>query len=95
MEHTVMFRLKHAAGSEAETDFLAAAAELAVIPGVKNFQIRRQISPKNNLAFGIAMRFDTDDEFQVYSSHPLHTSFVQERWLPGVEEFLEADFEVL
>jgi hypothetical protein len=94
MEHTVTFRLKHAAGSAPETEFLSAAAELAAIPGVKDFQIRRQISPKNDHAFGISMQFDTDDEFQDYCNHPLHTTFVQERWIPEVEEFQEADFEM-
>jgi hypothetical protein len=49
MEHTVTFRLKHSTDSPEETDFLSALEELAEIPGVKNFRIRRQVSPKNSI----------------------------------------------
>ena len=93
MEHTVTFRLKHASGSSAETDFLFAAAELASIPGVTDFQIRRQVSSKNSHTFGISMKFDSDSEFQAYCSHALNNEFVESRWIPEVEEFQEADFE--
>ena len=95
MEHSVSFRLKHPAGSAAEADFLAAAAELAAIPGVNDFQIRRQVSPKNPHSFGISMHFDQDADFQGYLGHPLHAEFVEERWIPEVEDFLESDFEAL
>ena len=95
MEHTVTFRLKHPAGSHSEADFLASAEELAGIPGVNDFQIRRQVSLKNSHAFGISMHFDSDENFQAYSKHPLHDAFVQERWIPEVEDFQESDFEVL
>ena len=95
MEHTVTFRLKHPAGSRSEADFLASAEELAAIPGVRDFQIRRQVSPKNSHAFGISMHFDSDEDFQAYSKHPLHDAFVQERWIPEVEDFQESDFEVI
>ena len=73
----------------------SAAEELAAIPRVKDFRIRRQVSPKNSHAFGISMHFDTDQDFQAYSKHPLHDAFVQERWIPEVEDFQEADFEVI
>jgi heme-degrading monooxygenase HmoA len=95
MEHTVTFRLKHPAGSPAETDFLVAAEELAAIPGVRDFRICRQVSPKNSHAFGISMDFDSEEDFQAYCKHPLHDAFVQERWIPEVEDFQEADFEVI
>jgi heme-degrading monooxygenase HmoA len=95
MEHTVTFRLRHARGSAAEADFLSAAAQLASIPGVTDFQIRRQVSPKNSRTFGISMKFDSDDQFQVYCKYPLHSEFVEKRWIPEVEDFQEADFESL
>jgi len=69
--------------------------ELAEIPGVKNFRIRRQVSPKNSHAFGISMHFDSDEGFQAYCRHPLHHAFVQERWIPEVDDFQESDFEVM
>ncbi|NNC90074.1 MAG: Dabb family protein [Akkermansiaceae bacterium] len=95
MEHTVTFRLKHAGGSRAEADFLSAAAELASIPGVGEFRIRRQVSPKNPHRFGISMRFDGPGAFAAYCGHPLHREFVEQRWIPEVEDFQEADFEAL
>ena len=95
MEHTVTFRLKHPTGSPKEADFLSAAEELAGIPRVIDFQIRHQVSPKNSHTFGISMHFDSDEDFQVYSRHPLHDAFVRERWIPEVEDFQESDFEVI
>jgi len=95
MEHTVTFRLKHPTGSPAETDFLSALEELARIPGVKDFRIRRQVSPKNSHTFGISIHFDREEDFRAYSNHPLHDAFVQEHWIPEVEDFQESDFEVM
>lgn len=95
IEHTVTFRLNHAANSPQEEAFLAAAAELAAIPGVQDFKIRRQTSPKNGHAFGISMGFATAEEFAAYCDHPAHVEFVQQRWLKEVAEFQEADFEAL
>lgn len=93
IEHTVTFRLRHAAGSAQEQDFLQAAAQLVEIPGVLDFKIRRQTSPKNAHHYGISMRFETRADYEVYNTHPEHVDFVQNRWLAEVEDFLEADFE--
>ncbi len=95
IEHTVTFRLQHAPKSPEETDFLNAAAKLAEIPGVQDYQIRRQTSPKNSHTFGISMWFSTAQEFVDYSEHPAHVEFVQNRWLKEVADFQEADFEPL
>lgn len=95
LEHTVTFALKHAPGSPEEEDFLAAARELFAIPGVLNFQIRRQTSPKNSHSFGISMNFGTAAEFAAYLEHPDHLAFVKERWKKEVSDFQEADFEPL
>ena len=95
IEHTVTFRLNHAAGSLEESAFLNAAAELASISGVKDFQIRRQTSSKHSHTFGISMWFATQSQYLAYNEHPAHVAFVQERWLGEVAEFQEADFEPL
>jgi heme-degrading monooxygenase HmoA len=95
IEHTVTFLLKHASGSLEEQQFLQAAAALASLPGVRDFAIRRQTSAKNSHTFGITMRFDSQAAYDGYSQHPEHVAFVQERWLPEVADFLEADFEPL
>jgi hypothetical protein len=92
IEHTVTLRLKHSPGSPEEAAFLAAAAELAHLPGVRDFAIRRQVSPKLDHTFGITMRFATQADYDTYSTHPDHTAFVQTRWLPEVAVFQESDF---
>ena len=84
-----------ARGLRKEADFLSAAEDLAGIPGVKDFRIRRQVSPKNSHTFGISIHFDREEDFQAYSKHPLHDAFVQEHWIPEVEDFQESDFEVM
>ncbi len=95
IEHTVTFSLKHPPDSNEERAFLAAAGELAAIPGVGDFAIRRQISPKHPHAFGITMHFATRADYDSYNAHPLHSAFVNERWLKEVEAFQEADFTPL
>lgn len=95
MEHIVTFRLNHYSGSPAEADFLTAAAKLAAIPGVTDFRIRRQVSPKSSHTFGISMSFNSDQEFQAYCSHPLHSEFVEQRWKLEVADFQEVDFDSL
>lgn len=95
IEHTVTFRLLHSAGSPEETAFLAAARELAAIPGVRDFVVKRQISPKLAHDFGIAMRFANADDYASYNTHPQHVRFLEEHWFKEVAEFQESDFEAL
>ena len=46
IQHTVVFRLVHEAGSAAERDFLdTGRATLTAIPGVTDFAVNRQVSP--------------------------------------------------
>lgn len=92
IRHTVVFRLKHAAGSAAEQDFLAAARQLAAIPGVERFESLRQVSAKNPFTFGLSMEFADAEAYRVYSEHPDHVRFVEQRWIPEVAEFLEIDY---
>ncbi len=91
IRHSALFRLHHAAGSTGEADFLAALAGLAGIPGVKDFSISRETSPKNPYAFAVAMNFADQAAYDGYNLHPLHVAFVQSRWHPEVAEFMEHD----
>jgi len=95
IRHTVAFRLKHAAGSPEERDFLEAGRQLAAIPGVEKFEALRQVSAKNPYTFGLSMAFADQAAYDHYNQHPLHVAFVQERWIPEVAEFLETDYEAL
>lgn len=93
IRHTVAFRLKHASGSAAERDFLLAACGLAKIEGVQKFECLRQTGLKNSFTFGLSMEFDDAEAYAFYCNHPEHTAFVQRRWIPEVEEFMELDYE--
>ena len=92
IRHTVSFTLPYAEGSQEEVDFLAAAAELAAIPGVEAFEILREVSPKNEYRFGISMEFADEAAYRAYNDHPDHVRFVETRWLPEVSDFLEIDY---
>lgn len=92
--HTVVFRLVHEPGSAEERDFLdTGRAVLAAIPGVEDFTVRRQISPKSDLEHQFSMVFRDAGAYDAYNRHPAHTAFVAERWVPEVAAFQEYDFE--
>ena len=95
IRHTVVFTLKHAKGSAEEAGFLEAAKILAAIPGVKQFERLRQVSPKNDWSFGFSMEFASKTAYKGYNSHPDHVAFVRDQWLPGVSKFMEIDYEPL
>jgi hypothetical protein len=91
IQHTVVFRLVHEAGSPEEREFLATGrAVLTSIPGVEDFAIRRQVSPKSDLAHQFSMIFRDRDAYRAYDAH---TAFVSERWVAEVAAFQEYDFE--
>ena len=92
IRHTVAFRLRHAPGSAEEADFLAAARALADIPGVEAYEQLRQTSAKNDFTFGFSMEFADQAAYDGYNSHPVHTAFVADRWVPEVADFLEIDY---
>jgi hypothetical protein len=92
IRHTVAFTLVHPAGSGAERDFLEAAGQLAAIPGVDDFEILAEVSPKNGYRFGISMEFADRSVYDRYNEHRDHIRFVEERWMPEVSDFLELDY---
>ena len=92
IRHTVAFRLRHAAGSPEEGSFLAEAGSLAEIPGVEGFELLRQVGAKNDFDYGISMEFADRAAYEAYNAHPAHVRFVETRWVPEVEDFLEIDY---
>lgn len=96
IQHTVVFRLVHPAGSEREEAFLADGRRiLSAVPGVADFAVRRQVSPKSGLTFQFSMVFADAAAYAAYDAHPDHVAFVQNRWVPEVAEFQEYDFTSL
>ena len=95
IRHAALFRLKHPKGSAEEKSFLAALAKLRDIPGVGQFEIAREVSPKNDFDYAISMVFADQAAYDGYNTHPDHVAFVQTRWLPEVAAFMEHDTEVM
>lgn len=92
--HTVVFRLVHEPGSDAESEFLdTAQATLTSIPGVDHFTISRQVSPKSDLTWLFSMGFADQGVYDAYNAHPAHVGFVEGRWVPEVMKFQEYDFQ--
>lgn len=91
--HTVIFDLKHPVGSpEAEKFMEDGKRILTSVPGVQDFQAYRQCSPKNDMQYGFLMRFRDQAAMDVYTAHPDHVRFVEERWDTEVTRFQESDF---
>lgn len=95
IRHTVAFRLRHPLGSAEEVAFLEAALVLAAIPGVEKFEQLAQVSPKNDYRFGFSMEFADQAAYDGYNTHPDHVAFVENRWIPEVDDFLEIDYTPL
>lgn len=91
IRHAALFRLKHESGSDAEAAFVSKIRELASIPGVNDFALSRETSPKNPYDFAVSMTFADQLAYDTYNVHPLHAFFVQNRWIPEVAEFMEHD----
>lgn len=95
IQHGVIFSLKHEKGSTTADKFLEDGRDiLSGIPVVKDFQVFRQVSPKNDYDYGFTMVFDSKEDYQSYNDHPGHVAFVEDRWMKEVEKFLEIDFMV-
>ena len=92
VRHTVAFTLVHPAGSPSEAAFLEAAEWLAAIPGVEDFEVLAEVSPKNDYRFGISMEFADRSAYERYNEHPDHVEFVERRWNAEVADFLEIDY---
>lgn len=93
IRHTVVFTLGHEPGSAAERTFLADGARLlAAIPGVREFAVSRQVSPKSDFAWQFSMAFADQGAYDAYDAHPVHRAFVAERWQAEVARFQEFDF---
>lgn len=73
LQHTVVFRLVHPAGSTHEQEFLETAHRLLPsIPGVTEFAVNRQVSSKSDLAWQFSMVFVDQAAYEAYNDHPVH-----------------------
>lgn len=95
VKHGVIFRFNNSADQAEKEIFLQAADDLKKIPGVRNLEVLRQVSKKNNFEYGIFMEFSTETAYQSYNEHPLHQQFITKYWIPNIQEFLEIDLKPL
>lgn len=90
IQHTVVFRLNDDSDSAA---FLGDARRiLSAIPGVTQFIVNRQVSPKSDLTLQLSMVFADSAAYDAYNNHADHVAFVAERWVRHVADFQEYDF---
>lgn len=93
IRHTVMFNLKYDVDAPETDKFLQDGQRiLSALPMVKNFEVSRQVSSKNEYKFYFSMVFDNKEAYKAYNDHLEHVKFVKERWDTEVTNFLEADF---
>lgn len=90
--HMAVFNLIHPRGSTAEVQFLEAIKVLGEISGVEDFRVWRQTAEDIGFAFGISMKFGTQEKFQIYIDDPSHKLFANERWFPEVSETKDINF---
>lgn len=95
IRHSVILTLKPQLSTEEKQAFFEAVDKLSEIPNVKKFEVLKQISPKNKFEYGISMEFDTQEEYDFYSNHAQHQTFIQNFWIKSVEDFLEIDYTAL
>lgn len=94
IRHMVIFNLSHAKGSAEADSFLKDGKEiLTSIPVVQEFEVLKQVSPKNDYDYGFSMKFEDKAAYEAYDIHPKHRAFVEERWMKEVTRFLEIDFK--
>lgn len=95
VKHSVVFTFKQGVDKNNQQTFLEASARLSQIPGVKNLEVLKQTSSKNDYDYGILMEFDDNETYQSYNNHPQHQQFIEQYWLKYVDRFMEIDFEAL
>lgn len=90
IQHTVTFRLNEDAD---QAWFLGKAWDLAILPGVKDYEVLEQVGKKSTqFSLALSMWFDSEADYAGYNEHPTHVDFVQNVWIPNVAEFLELDY---
>ncbi|WDE95416.1 Dabb family protein [Lentisphaera profundi] len=92
INHGVVFTLKKDSALSRE-EFFAEALKLKKINPVIKFKIVRETSSKNTFEFGLFMKFQNPEAYALYNNHPDHLHFIQNIWIPNIEDFMEIDFE--
>ena len=95
IRHAGIFNFKATVSESQKHAFFVALKALEEINGVEKLDVSRQTSSKNKFKYGFSMEFASNEIYQAYSIHPQHDAFVQDYFIPLVEDFLEIDTEKL
>jgi hypothetical protein len=95
IRHAGIFNFKATVSESQKHAFFVALKALEEINGVEKLDVSRQTSSKNKFKYGFSMEFASNEIYQAYSIHPQHDAFVQDYFIPLVEDFMEIDTEKL
>ncbi len=95
IRHAGIFNFKATVSESQKHAFFVALKALEEINGVEKLDVSRQTSSKNKFKYGFSMEFASNEIYQAYSIHPQHDAFVQDYFIPLVEDFMEIDSEKL
>jgi hypothetical protein len=95
IRHAGIFNFKATVSESQKHAFFVALKALEEISGVEKMEVSRQTSSKNKFKYGFSMEFASNEVYQAYSIHPQHDAFVNDYFIPLVEDFMEIDTERL
>ena len=93
--HIVLYKMKPEKNEQHENWLVEEARKrLAVLPGVKNLRVGKNMDPaRGGYAVALAMDFEDPEALEAYRVHPDHQRFVKETAGPLVQEIFRYDFE--
>ena len=95
IRHAGIFNFKAMVSESQKHAFFVALKALEEISAVEKMEVSRQTSSKNKFKYEFSMEFASNEIYQAYSIHPQHDAFVQNFFIPLVEDFMEIDTEKL
>jgi hypothetical protein len=95
IRHAGIFNFKAMVSESQKHAFFVALKALEEISGVEKMEVSRQTSSKNKFKYEFSMEFASNEIYKAYSIHPQHDAFVQNFFIPLVEDFMEIDTEKL
>jgi hypothetical protein len=95
IRHAGIFNFKATVSESQKHAFFVALKALEEISGVEKMEVSRQTSSKNKFKYEFSMEFASNEIYQAYSIHPQHDAFVNDYFIPLVDDFMEIDTEKL
>jgi hypothetical protein len=95
IRHAGIFNFKATVSESQKHAFFVALKALEEISGVEKMEVSRQTSSKNKFKYEFSMEFASNEVYQAYSIHPQHDAFVNDYFIPLVDDFMEIDTEKL